>query len=77
MFRKITKKQKETLGIMKKNRAIDSQNLRNLIEQKLKWATQERQKGLNLIEETKVKDFKLNGMIILINELLKPKEEGK
>ena len=69
------KKKKKTLRRMQETRDKDDQHLREILKNKLVWATQERQKGLNLIEQTKVKVLKLNGMIILINDILNPKKE--
>ena len=39
------------------------------------YAESLRRKKLKFIEETKVKVYKLNGMIILINDILNPKKE--
>jgi len=69
------KKKERTLKKMQETREKDDRYLRDILKEKLVWATQERQKGLNLIEETKVKVLKLNGMIILINDVLNPKKE--
>jgi len=79
MFRRkklgMTKKQKATLKRMKKNRQIDSNNLRNLIEQKQKWAVAERVKGLRQIEALKAQVLKLEGIILFIKDLLEPEEK--
>lgn len=77
MFRKISKKQKETLKVMKKNRQIDSDSLRNIIEQKQKWAFTEKNKGLKNMEELKIQIERLNGILLFIQDLLQPKEEKK
>ena len=69
------KKKEKTLKRMEETRKKDDQHLREILKNKLVWATQERQKGLNFIEETKVKVLKLNGMIILVNDILNPKKE--
>ena len=71
------KKKEETLKRMEETREKDDQHLREVLKNKIVWATQERQKGLNLIEETKVKVYKLTGMMILINDVLNPKKEEK
>lgn len=68
------KKMKTTLDQMESRRKKDDQHLREILKNKLIWANQERQKGLNFIEETRNKVLKLNGMIILINDLLNPKK---
>lgn len=71
------KKKEKTLKRMQEVRDKDDQHLREILKNKLVWATAERQKGLNLMEETKVKVLKLSGMIILINDILNPKKEEK
>lgn len=70
-------KKEETLKRMKKVRQLDSNNLRTLIEQKLKWALVEKNKGLKLIAETKIQVERLNGILLFINDLLKPPEKKK
>ncbi len=73
------KKQKErmqrTLDNMQQVRMIDSNNLREIIRQKLVWAMNEKQKGLKLIEQTKQQVYRLEGIIIFIQDLLSPQEE--
>lgn len=71
------RKMQETLKRMEETRKVDDKHLRDILKEKLIWATQERQKGLKFIEETKVKVLKLSGMIILINDILAPKKEEK
>jgi len=71
------KRMKRTLKRMEEIRKTDDKHLRDILKEKLAWATQERQKGLKLIEETKVKVLQLNGMIILINDVLNLKKEKK
>lgn len=73
------KKKEETLRRMQEVRDKDDQHLREILKNKLVWVTQERQKGINLIEQTKVQVLKLTGMIMLINDVLNPKkkEENK
>jgi len=71
------KKMQETLKRMQEVRDKDDKHLRDILKEKLVWATKERQKGLKFIEETKVKVLKLSGMIILINDVLNPKKEEK
>lgn len=77
MFRKMGKRQKRTLKVMKKNRQLDSDNLRNLIEQKRKWTLAERTKGLNSIENLKIQVERLNGILLFIKDLIQPIEEEK
>ena len=71
----IKEKQEETIMKMKKRRQIDSDNLRIIIQQKLKWAEIEREKGLKIIEINKKEILKLEGIILFIKDLLEPNEE--
>ena len=71
------KKKEKTLKRMQEVRDKDDQHLREILKNKLVWVTQERQKGLKFIEETKAKVYKLTGMIMLINDVLNPKKEEK
>lgn len=78
----LKKKQTKTLKIMKLNRQIDSDCLRDLITQKLKWAIAEKEKGLEAIKSYKSKIFelekavlRLEGIELFINDLLKPIEK--
>ena len=71
------KKMQETLNRMEETRRTDDRYLRDILKEKLMWANEERQKGLNLIEDTKIKVYKLTGMIMLAQELLNPKKEEK
>jgi len=76
--KKILKVQKDTIKKMKETRQIDSKVLRDLIEQKLKWAIVERNKGLALIRQTQVEVTKLEGIVLFIKDLLDPiKKEEK
>ncbi len=68
---------KKAKRFMKNNRIKDDKHLRDVLNNKLVWVTNERVKGLKLIEETRVKVFKLEGMILLINDILNPKKEEK
>ena len=74
---KMTKKQKKTLETMKCNRQIDSNNLREIIKQKLIWAQQEKLKGLKQIENVKIQVERLNGIILFVKDLLEPEKEKK
>ena len=75
MKKKMNKKQKDTLKRMKKVRQVDSNNLREVIKQKLIWAQQEKLKGLKQIETTKIQVERLNGIIIFVKDLLEPIEK--
>lgn len=68
------KKKERTLRRMQKTRQIDSDNLRVLIEQKMKWALAEKNKGLKLVKQTEIQIERLNGILLFINDLLQPKE---
>jgi len=70
-------KAKRVKKFVEKNKIEDARHLRDILTNKLVWATNEQNKGLKLIEETKVKVLKLNGMVILINEVLNSKKEEK
>ena len=74
-----TKKQKmeETLKRMEETRNKDDKFLRDVIEQKLKWAMDEKEKGLKTIEKQfqQIKDnqdilMKIDGIILVLRELL-------
>ena len=80
----IKEKKEKTLETMKNNRMVDSNCLRDLITDKLKWAKEEKEKGLNAIksyqakiDELKIQIHRLDGVIIFVNNLLAPKEEKK
>ncbi len=53
----------------------DSNYLRNILEQKLKWALAERQKGINAIEKLKIQVERLNGIIIALKDILENTKE--
>jgi GH35 family endo-1,4-beta-xylanase len=83
-MKKINKKEKasKTLAKMKKTRKEDTLFLRVTLENKLKWATTERQKGLDTIKRFEdnikiVRDsiLKLNGAIVTITDVLDSKKE--
>jgi hypothetical protein len=71
MARVSKEKQEKTLKDMKNRRKEDSIHLRSIVEAKLKWATEERQKGLQSIETLKQQVLKLEGSIIVLNQVLK------
>ena len=77
-----SEKAKKTLEVMKEHRAEDSKNLRLTVEAKLKWAIEERKKGVAVIEkqmaqiqENKITIYKLDGIITAFKELLEPEEK--
>ena len=55
----------------------DSINLRNILEQKLKWAIAEKTKGVNAVEKFRIQVERLNGIIIALKDILEPKKEEK
>ena len=71
------KVKQETLKRMEKNREIDSNRLRDILKNKLAWAIGERQKGIKEIEKLKAQVLKLEGIVLFIQDLMKPKEEEK
>ena len=70
MARVSKEKQAETLKKMKKRREEDSIHLRSIVEQKIKWASEEREKGLKQIETLKQQVLKLEGSIIILKQVL-------
>ena len=60
---------------MEETRKKDSDKLRILAEKKLAWAKQEQQKGLALIKKTQIQVYKLDGIILAYEDLLKPQEK--
>ena len=80
--RKLKEKQENTIKRMKKNRVNDGITLRKNIEAKLKWAIEERKKGIAVIEKqlAQIKENtiiinKLEGAITSLTELLEPEEK--
>lgn len=72
--RKRTKKQEETLERMKKNRQIDSNNLRDIIKGKLDWAVKEKEKGERTKKNIEIQLHRLDGIILFIKDLFEPPE---
>jgi len=77
-----SEKAKKTLEVMKERRTEDSKNLRLIVESKLKWAIEEKKKGITVIEkqlaqiqENKITIYKLDGIITAFVELLEPEEK--
>ena len=77
-----SEKAQKTLEKMKSVREEDSKNLRLTIEAKLKWAIEEKKKGITVIEkqlaqiqENKITIYKLDGIITAFAELLEPEEK--
>ena len=79
--KKLSKAQKtkmeKTLEGMQKTREEDSAGLREILKQKLVWALQEKEKGIKVIKGTQATVYRLEGIIVLIKELLNPKKEEK
>jgi len=78
------KKQEATLKKMKKTRYEDFVFLRQIATQKLQWARDEKQKGLDKIKEYEdaLEDLRktvmrLNGYIVACKELVEAKNETK
>ena len=78
----MTDKQKDTLKRMKEVRYEDCVFLRNIITEKLEWAKIEKEKGIKVIEkqlqqvkENKETITKLDGIIMVLTELLEIKKE--
>ena len=69
------KRAEKTLKRMKKTRQIDSNNLRLIIQQKLKWAEIEKEKGLKIIKENQKAIMQLDGIILFIKDLLEPEDK--
>ena len=81
---KLSEKQELTLKKMKQVRKEDYVNLRKKIEAKLKFITEEKQKGKNYIEllekkigETNIQLIKLIGAESVLTELLQLEESNK
>ena len=71
------KKIKATLNRMQKTREIDTQNLRIIIEAKLKWAEIEKLKGIRAVDSLQKQVLRLEGVITAFKELLESKKEEK
>ena len=79
-----TEKAKQTLKQMKQHRLEDSIALRENIKVKLEWAKTEKKKGLETIDRQlqQIRDnkdtiLKLDGIILVLTELLEPVKETK
>jgi len=71
------KKMEETLKRMEKIRDDDAKKLRYTIKEKLDWAIEEQKKGIKNIQENQVQVQRLQGIIIVLTELLeKPKDDS-
>jgi len=79
--KKLNKEQKEkainTLKRMEEIREIDAKDLRQVLLKKLVWAEEEKVKNIKQLEETKVKIYKLEGIILLIKDITLPKLKEK
>jgi uncharacterized protein YicC (UPF0701 family) len=76
-----SEKAKETLEKMKESRKEDSKNLRADIEAKLKWAIEQKTKGIKVIEKQmqQIKEnqntlLELQGIIKVLMQLLEPEK---
>jgi len=65
-------KMEKTLSKMDKTREKDNALLRDLLEDRLKFAIAEREKGLKTIESIERKILQLEGAIITIRGILTP-----
>ena len=75
---KLTKKQKRTLENVRKNRQIDSNKLRLIIEEKRKWSIAELKKGQLQMDNLKINMTRLEGILLFIKDLTDPiKKEEK
>ena len=73
-------KMNQTLKRMENTRKEDDKCLRDILNNRLMWAVSEKQKGLKKLEDTKAQILRLEGIIIIINDILHPekkKEEPK
>lgn len=68
-------KMEKTLAKMDEIREKDNALLRNILEDRLKFAIAEREKGLKTIESIKQKILQLEGAIITIRGILNPPKE--
>jgi len=74
-----SEKAKKTLEAMKEHRVEDTRNLRVDIEAKLKWALEQKENGIKVIEkqmkqiqENKNTLLELQGIIKVLTQLLEP-----
>jgi LDH2 family malate/lactate/ureidoglycolate dehydrogenase len=77
-----SEKAKKTLEAMKEHRVEDTRNLRVDIEAKLKWALEQKENGIKVIEkqmkqiqENKNTLLELQGIIKVLTQLLEPIKE--
>ena len=75
MKKKAKTKTEKTIAKMQKVREIDSCNLRDVLNDKLKWAVTEKQKALKQIEQLKIQAHRLDGVILLMKDLSTEKNE--
>lgn len=74
MKKQLNEKQEKTIDKMKKNRYDDYIDLRDLAEKRLKWTLVEKEKAISIIKNTELQLMKLEGAIIVLNELLQKKQ---
>lgn len=70
-------KMQKTLNKMQKVRKEDSLNLRDIAEGKLKWAIEERERGLSANKKIQIQIHKLDGIITVLEEILGKNIEEK
>jgi len=75
MRKKNKNKVEKTIEKMQKIRDIDSCNLRDLLNDKLKWAIAEKQKAVQQIEQLKIQAHRLDGVILLMKDLCTEKDK--
>lgn len=68
-------KMEKTIEKMQEIRKEDSVYLRDLLNQKLTWAIEEKQKAQTNIEKLKIQAHRLEGAIIFIKDILSEREE--
>lgn len=71
------KKMEKTLKIMKETREADNIWLRELLKGKREWAKQEIQKGKTRIKTIQTQINRLEGIILLANDILEPQNENE
>jgi hypothetical protein len=68
-------KKEKTLAKMQETREQDDIWLRDLLKQKIAWAINEKTKGEKLLKDTQTKVNRLEGIILLIQDVLGVKKE--
>jgi len=80
--KELKNKQEKTIEKMKKNREVDSNNLRDLLVKKLEWVNLQKTEGIKTIkqhqkyiEEIKRKLLRLEGVEWFLEDLFKEKDK--